>query len=155
MHLFKAGDERLTVTAVVHVLNMHHLESRPGHHVRGIECKVWRQLRCGYLFRSVRMRVAAAFGVSKYIKLELPHACIQLRGKRWMRVLEGGVQLRILLLPQLRLTRRNSCMVAVVRADHLDLIHLHGAGRLHSDDGLTRWCVGVKGSLRRGFRTQR
>ena len=127
--LCEAGDERLAVAAVVDVLDVHHLEAGLGHDAVGV--KGWvRGEACGsYHLRSEGMSVAAAVGVGEDIEFELAHAALELLGQRWMRVIETCIFFGILLLQELAFAGRDAGVIAVVRADDLDLVHLDGAVR--------------------------
>jgi len=68
------------------------------------------------------MRVHSALGVGEDVDFNLPHSCVQLYCQLWVAIVESGVGARIHLLPQLGRAGPEAGMVAVVRANHLDLV---------------------------------
>jgi hypothetical protein len=78
------------------------------------------------IFRTGGMGVAAALGVGVDIELDLADAAIELLGERLVLVVEALVGVGILRLPELALAGRDASVVAVVGADDLDLVELHG-----------------------------
>ncbi len=70
------------------------------------------------------MGIAAALGVGEDVELDLADAGVELHGERQVLVIESFVRVGVLCLLDLGLTRRDAGVIAVVRADHLDLVEL-------------------------------
>jgi hypothetical protein len=70
------------------------------------------------------MSVATAFCVGVDVQLDLSYPCIELSGKRRMRVVETLVGVGILREPDFSFAGCDSSVITVVRADDPDLIQL-------------------------------
>ena len=104
---------------------MNYLEPRLFHLVTWIEIRIRGQTRLLGQLDNLRMCESAALRVLHNIDLELPHAAIKLRSERCVMVFQTRVTLGILTPRELLLAGRKSEVVAVVRANHLDLVQVH------------------------------
>ena len=121
-------NERQTGAAIVHVRNVHHLEAGLPHDAQGVEGRILRQPGLRHQARARRIRVAAAARIGENVQFNLPHARRELRVERSVPVLQATQLIRLGSLPQFGLAGRDAGVIAVVRADHLDLVHAYGFG---------------------------
>ena len=117
--------------------------------------------------RARRMRIAAAFAVGEDIDLDLPHAAIELLIERLMRIVQPAQGVRSLLLEKCAHARQKAGVIAVVRADDLNLVDAHlrvaigcAVYRLHTQAcrqqrGGKIHCFHSEPCLRRRFHTTR
>jgi hypothetical protein len=70
------------------------------------------------------MRVAAALAIGKDVELDLADAAVELLRERLMLVVEALEVLSVVGLPELGLAGGDTGVVAVVRADDLNLVEL-------------------------------
>ena len=116
--LLQAADEGLAGGDVVDVLHVHDLEAGLGEDMLGIEaCRAASVQR-----RAERVGEAAALGVDIDVELDLADALIELRGQRGVAVVEAVEGLGVGGLQHLGDARRQARVIAVVAADHLDLV---------------------------------
>src|SRR5258707_15812912 len=82
------------------------------------------------------MCVEPALAIGVDIKLNLAHTAIELLRKRLMLVVKTFVSVRILALPDLAFVGRDTGVIAVVRANDLNLIQLQcGVSGLSPNSG--------------------
>src|ERR1700743_3056452 len=105
---------------------MHDFESRLFHQAHRIKARTLWQPGGGDRTDSRRMRVAAALGVGIDVELDLTHAGVELLIQRPVTVFKGLIKRRIGVPHELRFTGGEAGVVAVVGADHLDLVDLDG-----------------------------
>ena len=111
--------------ALVQILNMHHFESGLVHFMLRVEIRVCRQAGGCHFAHNRRMRKPSAPGIGEDVDLNLSHTARKLVRKRSMMIVEAPQCLGILHLHVLSLAGRKPLVVAVVRSDHLDLVHTH------------------------------
>ena len=118
----QACDKRLTVAHKIDVLNVHDLD--PGLHQDAVRIRIWVGGQPGLRNHCLtqRMGKAASLAVGENVQFDLPDSVVQLSSQIGVRVLQGRVCLRILLLHDLGDPRQQSSMVAVMGANHLNLI---------------------------------
>src|ERR1700677_1983108 len=71
------------------------------------------------------MSIASTLAIGKNVELDLPYTRIQLLVKRLMAIFKRWEDLRILLHHEPGFARRQPSVIAVVRADHLNLIDFY------------------------------
>ena len=124
-HLTQAGEKGLACTALVDVLDVHDLETGLQHQAAGIFGRIGGKSGGCHHGRALGVSVAATLRVGVDVDLNLPDAVIQLLRQRRMAVVQACGGLRILLLQPLGSVRPQTGVVAVVRADDLDLVELN------------------------------
>ena len=116
--LLQAAHEGLAVGDVVDVLDVHHLEAGLGEHALLVESR-GAPLVQG---RPERVGEAAALGVGVDVELHLADAMVELHGQRRVAVVQPVERLGVGRLQELGHAWRQAGVIAVVAADHLDLV---------------------------------
>ena len=98
-YFLQACPQRLTVTALVHILDVHDLEARLLHDRRVREGWIRRQSGVCHPFVDGRMAVASSFRIRIHVQFDLVHAIIELLCQPEMAVVESGEILRLGFLP--------------------------------------------------------
>ena len=124
-HVLEAGDERMAGAPFVEILNMHHLKAGLVHLMLRIEVRVRRQSCRRNVTNNRRMSKSSALWVREDIDLNLSHTTGELLSQRRMMVVQASQSFGILHLHVLPFTRRKSGVIAVVRANYLDLIQVN------------------------------
>ena len=104
---------------------MDHLEPGLIHLVIRIKIRVRRKPRLFRQCDDLWMGESAAVGILDNVDLELPYTTVQLRSERCVAILKGLVFSRIVGTGKFFLTRRKPEVVAVMRANYLDLIQVN------------------------------
>ena len=118
--------------AVIDFRDVEDLEARL-HHRRFVETGL---LACGLRDRlALGMREASAFGVGEDVDLQLAHAPVELLRQGQVIIIQRGGELGIALFERGEDGRRDPLLIAVVRADHLDVVHPKGRPRRRSSGG--------------------
>ena len=120
--ILQALHETLAAAALVQVAKMDDLEPGLVHLVRGIEVRIGRETLLPRDLNDLRMREPPTLRIRDDVEFKLANPRRELRGQRLVMIFQAAVSLGILLFEVLRLARRKSRVVAVMRADHLDLV---------------------------------